>query len=59
MSLDWIVREQEESGTINRELEKANAEIEAARLSGFELRFLKEKRHILLLASYRLDMEVK
>lgn len=59
MSLDWIAREQQQSGLIRNELEKVNSEIEAVRSSGQELRFLKEKRDILLLASYQFDVELK
>lgn len=38
---------------------KVNSEIEISRLNGQELRFLKEKRNILLLASYQFDIEIK
>ena len=58
MSLDWIAREQHEPGIILKELKKVNAEIDHARLNGRELRFLKEKRDILLLASYQFDIEI-
>lgn len=58
ISLDWIAREQEKQGTINNELDKVNKEIEESRLNGRELKFLKEKRDILLLALYQLDMEI-
>ena len=58
MSLDWIAREQQSPGTILSQLQQVNQEIETARLNGQELRFLKEKRDILLLASYQFDMEV-
>ena len=58
MSIDWIAREQEQPNTLLRELQKVNLEIESARLNGQELRFLKEKRDILLQASYQLDMEI-
>ena len=58
ISLDWIAREAETPEIINQELEKVNKEIETARLNGRELKFLKEKRDILLLASYQLDMEI-
>ena len=50
MALDWISREQEESGVISHELSAAQQELETARLAGRELRFPKEKRDILLLA---------
>lgn len=58
ISLDWIARETEKPEIINHELEKVNKEIEKFRLNGRELKFLKEKRDILLLASYQLDMEI-
>ena len=58
MSLDWIAREQSQSGLILNELKRVNQDIEEARLRGQEMRFLKEKRDILLLASYQFDMEV-
>ena len=58
MSLDWISREQQQPGTILNHMHQVNAEIETARINGQELRFLKEKRDILLLASYQFDMEV-
>lgn len=50
MALDWIAREQEKPLIIQQEMRKACEELEAARLSGKELRFAKEKRDILLLA---------
>ena len=58
MSLDWIAREQQQPGIIQSQLNQVNAEIETARLNGQELRFFKEKRDILLLASYQFDMEI-
>lgn len=58
MALDWIAKESEISGTILNELDKVNTEIDEARMNGVELRFLKEKRHILLLASYQLDSKI-
>ena len=58
MSLDWIAREQQQPGIIPSQLNQVNAEIETARLNGQELRFFKEKRDILLLASYQFDMEI-
>lgn len=58
MSLDWINREQQQPGIILNQMNLINQELEAARLSGQELRFLKEKRDILLLASYQFDMEI-
>lgn len=50
MALDWIAREQENSGVIGRELGAADRELESARLQGKELRFPKEKKDILMLA---------
>jgi len=50
MALDWISREQETSNIIQRELIKAEEDLESARLAGRELRFPKEKRDILMLA---------
>ena len=58
MSLDWISREQKQPGIILSQMQQVNEELEAARLNGQELRFLKEKRDILLLASYQFDMEI-
>ena len=58
MSLDWIAKEQQQSGVIANQLKQVNSEIETARLEGQELRFYKEKRDILLLASYQFDMEI-
>jgi LIX1-like protein len=58
ISLDWIARETEKPDIINQELDKVNKEIEKSRLMGRELKFLKEKRDILLLAGYQLDMEI-
>jgi LIX1-like protein len=58
IALDWIVREQESPNLIHDELNKVNVEIDEARRNGSELRFLKEKRDILLLASYQLDVEI-
>jgi len=51
MALDWIAREQEIPGIIARELNLAERDLEAARLGGRELRFPKEKKDILCLAS--------
>ena len=50
MALDWIAREQENPGTLNREVSQAERELETARLAGRELRFPKEKKDILMLA---------
>ncbi|CAG0883670.1 unnamed protein product [Cyprideis torosa] len=54
MALDWVAREQEAPGTIARELDAADVQLEEARTSGRELRFPKEKREILLLALQQL-----
>merc|ERR1712168_1202711 len=51
MALDWIAREQEIPGIIARELNLAERDLEQARLAGRELRFPKEKKDILMLAS--------
>jgi len=51
MALDWIAREQEIPGIIARELNLAERDLEQARLAGRELRFPKEKKDILTLAS--------
>ena len=51
MALDWIAREQEIPGIIARELNLSERDLEAARLAGRELRFPKEKKDILMLAS--------
>lgn len=51
MALDWIAREQEIPGIIARELNLAERDLETARLAGRELRFPKEKKDILMLAS--------
>lgn len=58
MSIDWMAREQTQPGVILTELKRVNQEIDDARLRGQELRFLKEKRDILLLASFQFDMEI-
>lgn len=55
MALDWVNKEIESNGTISRELDQVNMEIEEARLNGHEMSFLKEKRHILILALYKRD----
>lgn len=51
MALDWIAREQEIPGIIARELNLAERDLETARLAGRELRFPKERKDILMLAS--------
>jgi len=54
MALDWISREQEQPGIINKELERSCKELEHCRLCGRELRFPKEKRDILKMACSQL-----
>jgi len=54
MALDWITREQESPGVLERELSQAERELETARLAGRELRFPKEKKDILMLAHAQL-----
>jgi len=51
MAIDWLAREEEHPGTIDREMEEATQQMEAARKAGKELRFPKEKRDILTLAA--------
>merc|ERR1711997_1004880 len=51
MALDWIAREQEIPGIIARELNLSERDLESARLAGREVRFPKEKKDILMLAS--------
>merc|ERR1711988_2005274 len=51
MALDWIAREQEIPGIIARELNLSERELETSRVAGRELRFPKEKKDILMLAS--------
>ncbi|KAJ1524289.1 hypothetical protein ONE63_010801 [Megalurothrips usitatus] len=55
MALDWLAREQEQTGALGRELAMAERELEAARLAGRELRFPKEKKDILMLAHTQLS----
>ncbi|XP_026277248.1 LIX1-like protein [Frankliniella occidentalis] len=55
MALDWIAREQEQTGALGKELGLAERELEAARLAGRELRFPKEKKDILMLAHTQLS----
>ena len=50
MAMDWISREQDMQGTIERELKQAHDELNRARKAGRELRFPKEKKDILSLA---------
>jgi len=55
MALDWLAREQDTSGTLKRELDKAQQELDTARRKGRELRFPKEKKEILCLAAAQLE----
>lgn len=55
MALDWIAREQENPGALGQELDKAERELETARLAGRELRFPKEKKDILMLAHSQIN----
>ena len=50
MAMDWMSREQDRSGTIDKELKQAQEELNRARKAGRELRFPKEKKDILTLA---------
>ena len=50
MAMDWISREQDRQGTIEKELMQAQEELSRARKAGRELRFPKEKKDILSLA---------
>ncbi len=51
MALDWLAREQEQRGTVGKELGAAEAELDAARRAARELRYPKEKKDILMLAA--------
>ena len=57
MANDWVAREKKTSGCIRKEISKAEVELHDFRLAGRELRFFKEKRDILVLASKLLDNE--
>ena len=50
MALDWMSREQDRPGTIDKELLQTEEELVRARKAGRELRFPKEKKDILALA---------
>lgn len=56
MALDWIAREQECAGSLRKELNQAERELESARLAGRELRFPKEKKDILILAHSQVNV---
>ena len=47
MAMDWVSREEEQPGTIEKEMSKAEEELDKARRAGRELRFPKEKKDIL------------
>jgi len=51
MAIDWIAREKEKPGVISAELDIAEHELEALRRAGRELRFPKEKKDVLSLAT--------
>ena len=55
MAIDWMSRDQERPGTIEREMRQTLEELEMARKSGRELRFFKEKKDILSLAAAQVD----
>jgi len=55
MAIDWMSREQEIPGTIDKEMRNTLEELEMSRRSGRELRFHKEKKDILTLASTQLQ----
>lgn len=56
MALDWIAREQENPGSLLKELNQAERELQCARLAGRELRFPKEKKDILTLAHSQINL---
>ena len=55
MALDWMAREQETRGILAAEMRLADAELEAARRAGRELRVPKEKKDILMLAESQMS----
>ena len=55
MAIDWMSREQEQQGTIDKEMKISLEELDMARRQGRELRFHKEKKDILTLASAQLE----
>merc|ERR1719481_1502146 len=59
MAIDWVSRESECEGVISRELSLAEAELEAARRAGRELRYPKEKVDILRLAASQASSKLK
>ena len=56
MALDWIAREAETHGIISAELPMADHELETAQKAGRELRSPKEKKDILMLATFDLNL---
>ena len=56
MAMDWMSREQDKTGIIAKELNKAQKELDVARKGGRELRFPKEKKDILTLAAAQADV---
>ena len=56
MALDWMSREQDRPGTIDKELLQTEEELVRARKAGRELRFPKEKKDILTLAAAQAEM---
>ena len=47
MAMDWMSREEDKPGTIVKEMNQAEEELNKARRAGRELRFPKEKKDIL------------
>ena len=47
MAMDWMSREEDKPGTIVKEMNQAEEELDKARRAGRELRFPKEKKDIL------------
>ena len=59
MAMDWIAREQANMGTIGQEMKQAQEELERASKAGRELRFAKEKKDILTLATAQVEVAKK
>ena len=51
MAMDWMSREQDRPGTIDKEWKQTHVDLDRARKAGRELRFPKEKKDILTLAA--------
>ena len=51
MAMDWMSREQDRPGTIDKEWKQTHVDLDRARKAGRELRFPKEKKNILTLAA--------